>query len=64
MMTRHDLRKWLGGKSLRSFRTKVELYNHFKPEGLVPILGTMYTFEEMEEARALAMKMWDEANRG
>lgn len=52
----------MGDKSLRSFKSKEELHRHFSPEGLLPILGNQYLFEEMEEARVLTLKMWDEAN--
>lgn len=61
-MNRHDMRRWLGGKSLRDFKTEGEVCRHFEPESLVPIIGTMYTFDETEEARAVALQMWNEYN--
>lgn len=61
-MNRHDMRRWLGGKSLRDFKTENELHRHFKSDGLVPIMGTRYTFEEADEARVVAVQMWREYN--
>lgn len=61
-MTRSEVREWLGGKSLRDFKTEGELYQHFESATLVYIKGNMWTFEERDEARALALKMWREIN--
>lgn len=59
-LTRHEVRKWLGSKSLRDFATRWDLHQHFTSEHLVPLFGTQYTFDEANEARDLALKMWDE----
>lgn len=59
-MTRHEIRSWLGGKSIRDFKTEGELYQHFTSANLMRIKGTMYTFEEMDAAREVALKMWRE----
>lgn len=61
-INRHDMRRWLGDKSLRDFKTESELRQHFEPKGLLPIMGTMYTFDEADEARATAVQMWREYN--
>jgi len=59
-MNRHDVRRWLGGRSLRSFKTEGELCEQFESKNLVRIFGTQYTFEEMREARSIALRMWRE----
>lgn len=59
---RHEVRRWLGDKSLRDFKTEGELWQHFTSEGLMPIMGNMYTFEDADEARDLAVQMWREYN--
>jgi len=62
-MTRHDVRKWLGTKSLGKM-TRQEVYRHFQPGSLMAIVGNMHTFEECDEARDMALKMWDELHSG
>lgn len=57
-MTKHEMRKWLGGKSLRGFKTADALFQQFEPENLLPIFGTQYSFSSMEEARTLAYQEW------
>jgi hypothetical protein len=59
-MNRHDVRRWLGGRSLRSFATEAELCEQFESKNLVRLFGTQYTFEDMRKARATALKMWRE----
>lgn len=59
-MTRHDVRRWLGDKSLRDFRTEGELLLHFESENLVRLFGNQYSFSEAREACCVALKMWRE----
>lgn len=62
-MTRHEMRKWLGGKSLRDFATQAELARHFTSAGLVPIFGTKYSFSEADEAYRVALRAWRDLQR-